>query len=226
MKNKKKLLIAVAAMGLLAVGTAGAATAAWFSVDNADTDVTPATQSIAVVDNDTSVGGVMFSAVKGSPTLPVGGLELSDDNGATKLQVGGNTPTKPGVTFSNTYATIPVSVTVSNVSGGATFAEKIASLAGDSVVLDVTGAFTTNAGKESCLKYKFSAAPAKSSNGWKDESVTGIKSYTITGSETDGQTIVASFNLYVGIDGEDANATEALAEDTITITITPRYVAA
>ena len=34
MKNKKKLLVAVAAMGLLAVGTAGVGTAAWYAADS------------------------------------------------------------------------------------------------------------------------------------------------------------------------------------------------
>ena len=180
---------------------------------------------MTIVDNSTTIGGVQFNAVKGSPTIPTA-LELSDDNGVTKLKVGETTPVKPGVTFSNTYAVIPVSVTVTDVSGGATFAEKIATLAGDSVAVDVVGAFTTNEGKESCLKYKVSGAPVKEGDGWKNESVTGIKSYTILGSETSGSTIIASFNIYVGIDGEDSNATEALASDTLTITITPRYTPA
>ena len=46
MKNKKKLLIAVAAMGLLAVGTAGVGTAAWFV----------ASQNVSITADDTPNG--------------------------------------------------------------------------------------------------------------------------------------------------------------------------
>jgi len=224
-KNKKLLLAAIASMGVLAMGVGATSSFAWFTVSDAGTSVGTIEESVTIVDNETAIGGVKFTAVKGTPVIPTA-LELSDDDGETYLNVGGSPVAKPGVTFSNTYLTIPVSVKVEDVSGGASFADKIASLEGDSVVIDVTGAFTTNSTKSSCIKYKYSAAPAQENDGWKNESVTGIKGYTILGTESDPTTIIAQFNLYVGIDGNNANATEALAEDTLTITITPRYVAA
>ena len=53
MKNKKKLLIAVAAMGLLAVGTAGVGTAAWFQstqANNFKSGSVTGTQQVGVVE--------------------------------------------------------------------------------------------------------------------------------------------------------------------------------
>ena len=79
MKNKKKLLIAVAAMGLLAVGTAGVGTAAWFTASSS-VNVTPASNTASLtVDSSTYDAGTFY--VQASAALGTDKVDLTDFEG-------------------------------------------------------------------------------------------------------------------------------------------------
>ena len=134
MKNKKKLLIAVAAMGLLAVGTAGVGTAAWFQATTTGNikQVHNTTETVAVSEVNASVGDVLFPildvdisfATAGSADLELAAY-LSTATGTKKLGTGyrddGNGFHSLGVDGSNNgktagvghvlYGTVTVTIT-------------------------------------------------------------------------------------------------------------------
>ena len=62
MKNKKLLLVATAALGVLALGTAGVGTAAWYSTSaNATRSVTDNTYTISTQGTNANVANVQFA---------------------------------------------------------------------------------------------------------------------------------------------------------------------
>lgn len=207
-------------------------TFAWFSVDKAGAQVAADDDTFTVRGALANVGNVKFTAVVGTITGAKTALDLSNDWGNTKYVSGGQTlPYTNAIT--DTYVIVPISVTVSNVEGGDTFANKIKSMTGGSVALNITGAMTNSASVDcsSVLKYKVSGAPTRGTDDaqtktWENESVTGIKSYSILGTETDGQTVIAEFNLYVGLDGTNDLALNSIQGRTITLTATPTYTPA
>ncbi len=100
MKNKKLLLVATAAMGVLALGTAGVGTVAWFATSNAATASTVAgdAKSISSVASDVTAAGYSITV---TPAV-IENLQLTnavaEQGGSTyKLQYGAVTGGKAKV---------------------------------------------------------------------------------------------------------------------------------
>ena len=149
MKNKKKVLIAVAAMGLLAVGTAGVGTAAWFQATQAFTpnavvgDTGTATGSSTSITASNLYGQVLVSNVDGGDVIMLtssdGYTYAFDNNSKLRLGTGHET-------LANTYGSVTLSF------GGwyteaecehAASAEDIAQITAQTFNLKVTGGART-----------------------------------------------------------------------------------
>lgn len=208
-------------------------TFAWFTVDRATAKIKEDTDTFKVRGELATVGQVEFEAVIGEITGAKTALDLSNDWGNTKYTSGGQTLPYAN-NIEDTYVVVPISVKVNDVSdGGDTFANKIASMKNGKVKLNITGEMknSSNVDCSSVLKYKFSAAPTRgtddaSTKTWATETVTGIQEKALSGNETDGSTVIQSFNLYVGLDGTKELAVNAIQSQNITITVTPVYTAA
>lgn len=112
MKNKKKLLIAVAAMGLLAVGTAGVGTAAWFQTTaQAAFNKTGATQyAVSSTSTPATLGSFRITAKLGAPS---GQVSLSDNDGATYVYNTGDVSNKlPASASTALHASIAVTYAI------------------------------------------------------------------------------------------------------------------
>ena len=205
---------------------------AWFSVDKATAQVKADEDTFTVRGELATVGKVEFEAVIGTISGASSALDLSNNWGNTKYIAGGQTLDYTNA-ITDTYVVVPIKVIVKDVSGGDTFANKIQSMTGGSVAVNITGSLTNSSSVDcsSVLKYKVSGAPTRQADEtqsatWATESVTGIKSALISGSETAGATVVAEFNLYVGLDGTNELAVNTIQSRTITITATPVYTPA
>ena len=88
MKNKKLLLVATAALGVLALGTAGVGTAAWFvAADNTVTKITAETGTLDVVDNSAQAGDVYVKVTWGTDNGD-GKVVYTNELGKTYYYVG------------------------------------------------------------------------------------------------------------------------------------------
>ena len=106
MKNKKKLLIAVAAMGLLAVGTAGVGTAAWYQV-TASATLNAVATSTSVGTKSSSVADAEYYVKVTYSGSALADVSLSDPNGNSWATVGGYLRPATGATpYSTTSSTV------------------------------------------------------------------------------------------------------------------------
>ena len=112
MKNKKKLLIAVAAMGLFAVATAGVGTAAWFTASSATPNAVANNNSLDVTTSTYSAGNFYVKAVLSGHT---GTIQYTDKSGNEWVIVNGflQAATSPGTK----YKTISVSLGIYSDAG-------------------------------------------------------------------------------------------------------------
>ena len=106
MKNKKKLLVAVAAMGLLAVGTAGVGTAAWYSASTA-----------SKVENGEYLGDLTIAA--GAESLGTVKFNISANGSpATSLVYTNRTGRSYQVAANGSYSEVKASDTGSTLGAG------------------------------------------------------------------------------------------------------------
>ncbi|MCR5185390.1 MAG: hypothetical protein K6C32_04880 [Bacilli bacterium] len=84
MKNKKFMLLAVGAMGLVAVATAGVGTAAWFEANNNTTITGSATKTYTVADPEIDIGSTINLQII---------VELCDNTGKVDGEGGYSAPT-------------------------------------------------------------------------------------------------------------------------------------
>ena len=107
MKNKKLLLVATAALGLVAVATAGVGTAAWYAAQSkAGVTVQNDSFTISTQAYSESIGGVKFTAAITETSV---NLQLSNASGKTGYIAGGVAKTVDAVDAC--YSVLTVTVT-------------------------------------------------------------------------------------------------------------------
>lgn len=212
-------------------------TLAWFSVGNASASKQAgSSQGITVQGDYADIGGVKFTTNITAPSSDTT-VDLSNDWGYTHYMSNAQELTRTN-TIGETYVTVTYTLSIADVSGGDTFANKVKSLTGKTLKLVVSGVIqnedgnATDVNATTALKYKSSAAPTRAANDktgdktWANEtSVTaaaGVASYTMVGNESAGTlTVTGAATFYVGIDGTNSYAVDAIKERNIIITVTP-----
>ena len=110
MKNKKKLLIAVATMGLFAVATAGVGTAAWFTASGeASTKANTVAGTLSTAQTSATVSGILFTVERTSADSALEGVQLTDNSGKTAYYL--DHTLHDNIAPSKGYATVVYSVT-------------------------------------------------------------------------------------------------------------------
>lgn len=235
--KKKSLLIAMAAMSVAAIGAGTVSTMAWFSATSAGATMSAdTTGNNLTVHGDYASTGNVNAVVNITAPSSEATLDLSDDDGNTKALVS-DTPTPYTNELSETYVQVTYTLSFTDNSTSVSFADKMASLAAQSKVITLTASgiikaangTDTDANATTALKFKKSAAPSRTgTDGWKDEATSGslvLGTYTITGSETAGSAVSldegGALTFYVGIDGENEYAVDAIKNRGIVISVTP-----
>ncbi len=106
MKNKKLVLIATAAMGVVALGTAGVGTAAWFQASSAATLTDKSAAGTVTVSSSTFAAGTYY--MKATATLDNANIDYTDNTGACWVIVNGKL--RAATPKYATYRTVTVSL--------------------------------------------------------------------------------------------------------------------
>ena len=210
---------------------------AWFSVGAAGgSSQAGSTSNVTVQGAYESIGGVKFTANVTAPAV-ASKIDLSNDWGYTHY-VSNNQELPRTNDIGDTFITVTYTLSFSDVSGGDSFENKVASLTGKTLKLVVTASIMNNDGSEvddnatTALKFMSSGAPTRAASDetgnktWENESnvlsSNGIATYTMAGNESAGTlSVTGAATFYVGIDGENQYAVDAIAGRSIVITVTP-----
>ena len=171
MKNKKLMLIAVAAMGFVALGAAGVGTFAWYTASAATTvnKQGASNNALRTEASSTTLGSFKLTVTLGAPSPTT--IGLSDDNGDTFVYATGQVATGKEIAASHDhlYSSIAVGVTLSYTGDLATAAEKDLAWQASvpaSVTITITDTTEGLASGEG-LKFFKDSEPTKTTNGYK-----------------------------------------------------------